>query len=195
MLQPLTFDVVSKIKPVPSEVFEDEYQFISFDIESLFMNVPLNKTINIILDRIYHQKLPKTNLEKRTMKKNLLDSCTKTAFSYDNVIYQQCDEISMGSSFAPVLAAIVLTQSEKVVVTPLTKSGILKFYCRYVDDTLVLIKEDQIGKILKAFNSFHNNLQFTVDKFENEDVRSLELRVMNNGEINIYVKDTNSGLY
>ena len=101
----------------------------------------------------------------------------------------------MGSSFAPVLAAIVLTQSEKVVVTLLTKSGILKFYCRYVDDTLVLIKEDQIGKILKAFNSFHNNLQFTVDKFENEDVRFLELRVMNNGEINIYVKDTNSGLY
>ena len=44
------------------------------------------------------------------------------------------------------------------------KNGILKFYCRYVDDTLVLVKEDQIDKILKAFNSFHNNLRFTVDK-------------------------------
>ena len=49
------------------------------------------------------------------------------------------------------------------------ESGILKFYCRYVDDTLVLVKEDQIDQILKAFNSFHNNLRFTVDKFENED--------------------------
>ena len=58
-------------------------------LESLFMNVPLNKTINIILDRIYRQKLLKTNLKKRTMKKLLLDSCTKTAFSYDNLIYQQ----------------------------------------------------------------------------------------------------------
>ena len=71
----------------------------------------------------------------------------------------------------------------------------LKFYCRYVDDTLVLIKEDQIDKILKTFNSFHNNLWFTVDKFENEDVRFLDLRIVNNGEINIYAKDTNSGLY
>ena len=48
LLQLLTFDAASKIKSVPSEIFEDEYQFMSFNIESLFMNVPLNKTINII---------------------------------------------------------------------------------------------------------------------------------------------------
>ena len=75
------------------------------------------------------------------------------------------------------------------------KSGILKFYCRYVDDTLVLVKEDQIEKILKAFTSFDSYSRFTVDKFKNEDVHFLDLKIMNNGEINIYVKDTNSGLY
>ena len=169
-----SFDAANEIKSVPSEIFEYGYQFASFDIESLFTNKPLNKTINIILDRIYRQKLLKTNLKKRTMKKLLLDSCTKNAFSY-NVIYQQCDEVSIGSSLAQVLANIILTEFEKVVVTPLMKSGILKFYCRYVDDTLVLVKEDQIDKILKAFNSFHNNLRFTVDKFENEDVHLLDL--------------------
>ena len=77
----------------------------------------------------------------------------------------------------------------------LMKSGILKSYCRYVNNMLVLVKEDQIGKILKAFNSFDNNLWFTVDKFENEDVHFLDFKIMNNREINIYVKDTNSGLY
>ena len=60
---------------------------------------------------------------------------------------------------------------------------------------MVLVTEDQIDKILKALNSFHNNLQFTVDKFENEDVHFLDLKIMNNGDINIYVKDANSGLY
>ena len=64
----------------------------------------------------------------------------------------------MGSSLAPVLANIILTEFEKVVVTPLVKSGILKFYCKYVDDTLVLVKEGQIDKILKTFNFFHNNV-------------------------------------
>ena len=169
-----SFDAANEIKSVPSEIFEYGYQFASFDIESLFTNKPLNKTINIILDRIYRQKLLKTNLKKRTMKKLLLDSCTKNAFSY-NVIYQQCDEVSIGSSLAQVILNIILTEFEKVVVTPLIKSGILKFYCRYVDDTLVSVKEDQINKILKAFNSFHNNLQFTVDKFKNEDVHLLDL--------------------
>ena len=129
------------------------------------------------------------------MKRLLLDACTKTEFSDDNVIYQQCDGVPMGSSLAPVLANIILTEFGKVVVTPLMKNGTLKFYCRYVEDTLVFVKEDQIEKILKAFNSFHNNLRFTVEKFENEDVHFLDLKIMNNGEINIYVKATNSGLY
>ena len=48
---------------------------------------------------------------------------------------------------------------------------------------LVLVKEDQIDKILKV--------RFTVDKFENENVQFLDLKIMNNGEINIYVKDVN----
>ena len=48
---------------------------------------------------------------------------------------------------------------------------------------LVLVKEDQTDKILKV--------QFTVDKFENEDVHFLDLEIMNNGKIKIYVKDVN----
>ena len=72
------------------------------------------------------------------MKKLLLDSCIKTAFSYDNMIYQQSDGVSMGSYLAPVLANIILTEFEKVVVMPLMKNGILKLYCRYVNDLLVL---------------------------------------------------------
>ena len=53
----------------------------------------------------------KTNLKKRAMiKLYQTHACTKTAFSYDNVIYQQCDGVSMGSSLAPVLANIILTE-------------------------------------------------------------------------------------
>ena len=60
---------------------------------------------------------------------------------------------------------------------------------------MVLVKEDQIDKILKVFDSFQNNIRFAVEKFENKDVHFLDLKIINNGEINIYVKDTNRGLY
>ena len=89
MLQPLTrtsytlknsFDAVDKIKFAPLETLEEGYQFVSFNVESLVMNVPLDKTINTILERIYWQKLLKTNFKKRTIKKLLIDSCTKHFF-------------------------------------------------------------------------------------------------------------------
>ena len=59
---------------------------------------------------------------------------------------------------------------------PVKENGILKCYCIYVDDALVLVKEGQIDTILKAFHSFHNTLRFTIDKFENEDVLFLEIK-------------------
>lgn len=65
---------------------------------------------------------------------------------------------------------VILTEFEKVVLTTLMESGILKFFCRYVNDTLELVKKVQIEKFLNAFNLFYNNLRFTVDKFENKDV-------------------------
>ena len=142
MLQPLTyndynledsFDAVKRIRSIPPELFDDDYQFVSFDVQSLFTNVPVIKTINIILDRVYNKELINTNLQKRTMKKLLLDSRTKTAFSFDNVLYEQCDVVSMGSSLGPVLANITLTEFENGIVKLLIETSVLNFCCRYVD--------------------------------------------------------------
>ena len=72
---------------------------------------------------------------------------------------------------------IILTEFEKVVVTPLMESGISKFYCKYVNNALVLVKVDLIYKILKLFISFHNNFQFTAEKFENEEIRLLDIKL------------------
>ena len=114
--------------PIPPELFDEDYQFVSFDSQSFFTNVPVKKTINIILDMVYNKKLINTNLKKITMKKLLLDSCTKTAFSFDNVLYEQCDGVSMGSSLGPVLANIILTEFENVIVKPLIETSVRKFY-------------------------------------------------------------------
>lgn len=73
-------------------------------------------------------------------------------------------------------------------------SGIIGCYCIYVDDTLVLVKENQIHKILKVFNLFYKHLWFTVHKFENEGVHFLDKKIMNNDKFNIHIKYTNSDL-
>ena len=72
----------------------------------------------------------------------------------------------MGSSLGPVLANIIMTELERSVVSRLIRSGCIKFYARYVDDTLLLVKPEDVDRILSEFNKFHWNLEFTVDKFE-----------------------------
>ena len=62
LLNPLTqneyhlkdsFDAAERIKNIPGHLYDEGYQLVSFDVKSLFTNVPLNKTIKVILDRVY----------------------------------------------------------------------------------------------------------------------------------------------
>ena len=66
-----------------TKLFDEGYRYFSFDVALLFTNVPLNKTINIILHRICKKNLVKTNMSESTLKKLIKDSCTKTVFSFD----------------------------------------------------------------------------------------------------------------
>ena len=102
----------------------------------------------------------------------------------------------MGSALGPVLANIIMTELERLILPKLIESNIIKFYIRYVDDTLVLIKEDSIDEVLSAFNSFDKNLQFTVDEFDDGLVHFLDLNYdVATGEIDVYSKPTNTGQY
>ena len=133
---------------------------------SLFTNVLLNRTIKIILDRVYNQKLINTNIKRRTLKKLVIDTCTKTVFSSNGLLYQQTDGVSMGSSLGPVLANIIMTELEKRIIDDLIKNDIIKFYCRYVDDTLLVVKQENIKLIHDRLHKFDKNLKFTVDTFD-----------------------------
>ena len=67
---------------IPPELFNQRYKFISFDLTSLFTNVPLKRTVNIIAKLICFDKVVSTTLRKRITKKLTLDACAKTKFSF-----------------------------------------------------------------------------------------------------------------
>ena len=97
----------------------------------------------------------------------------------------------MGSSLGPVLANIILTEFERLIVSELIGDGTIKFYKRYVDDTLVLIKPSDISAVLAKFNSFDPNLTFT---FSEGIVHFLDIKVSVDGT-DIYRKDTHTDQY
>ena len=148
-----TFDAVERIKKIPKELIRNkEYTLTLLDAVSLFTNALLLKTVNIILGHAYKQKLIKTALSKNVLKKLILDTCQKNDFTFNNIIYEQKDGVSMGASLGLVLANIIMTECEKVIVDNLVKKGTIKFYIRYVDDILLLVRWQDIDKVLKAFN-------------------------------------------
>ena len=86
-----SFDAANKIQAIPTELFDEDYRFVSFDVTSLFTNAPLNRTINIILKHRYEDKVIHTTLRKHTMEKLIIYSCTKAAFSFNNKICKQIE--------------------------------------------------------------------------------------------------------
>ena len=83
----------------------------------------------------------------------------------------------MGSSLGPALANIIMTELEKVIIEPLITSGKIKFYIKYVDDTFLLAKEEDIMFIFDIFNSFHENLKFTIDRFDDNNINFLDIAI------------------
>ena len=82
---------------IPPDLFSDGYRFVLFDVTSLFTNIPLRKTVDVIVKCIYTDKQIQTGLQKRALKKLIIDSCTKTPFFFNGQLYQQIDGVSMRS--------------------------------------------------------------------------------------------------
>ena len=101
---------------------------------------------------------------------------------------------TMGSSLGPVLANIIMTQMESEIVKSLETKGVIKHYMGYVDDTLLLITPENIETGLRKFNSFRNNLHFTLDTFDGGNIHFLDLKI-EGIETDVYNKPTHTGQY
>ena len=173
-----------------------DHKPISFDVKSLFTNVPLDFTIDLILKRIYKDNEIQTNIKKKEMKQLPL-LCTKNVhFSYNGIIYQQCDGVAMGSPLGPVLAGIFMVHLERTLIPKLTEP--MNPWKRYVEDTISIIKETSISRVLTVLNSFHKNIEFTYEMEENGKIAVLDVLIIRNNnplKTTVYRKKTHSGFY
>ena len=70
-----------------------------------------------------------------------------------------------------------MTELEDVIIKSLIADGTIKSYSRFVDDTLLVMKPENVSQVHKALNKFDNNLCFTVDMFQNEVPHFLDLEL------------------
>lgn len=113
---------------------------VSYDVSSLFTNVPLDKTIEILANRAFTNNWFNTTYDLNLTRSDLVDllsAATKgRLFQFNGALYEQTDGVAMGSPLGPLLANVFMSSIEE----NLERQGKLpSFYRRYVDDTLTIM--------------------------------------------------------
>ena len=80
---------------------------VSFEVESLFTNIPLLESIELAVDYILSGN-PNIKLSKDSLKELFLVATAQTHFLFKGKYYDQIDGVAMGSPLAPVLANLVM---------------------------------------------------------------------------------------
>ena len=92
--------------------FDLENKFmISYDVCSLFTNIPLNETLDLAVKLIIDDK-PDLNITPNELKELFIYCTSKTNFIFQDTIYDQVDGIAMGSPLAPTLANLFMGYNE-----------------------------------------------------------------------------------
>ena len=87
-----------------------------------------------------------------------------------------------------------MTELESTTVKELVDKSLVKLYMRYVNDTLLLVKDKDINYIQKRLNSFVKNIKFTFDTFPDGKEHFLDIKG-DKSHTQIYYKDTHTGEY
>ena len=188
-----TNDLVNILK---CETVPHDYDFVSFDVTSLFTNVSLEFTMDLILRKVYEEKLVETDIPKKEMKELLL-LCTKNLyFEFNGEMFQQLDGVAMGSPLVLVIAGIFMVELENTVVPAL--NNYLPFRKRYVDDTLCFVKKGYRDYVLSVLNDFHDCISFTFEEQVNSMISFLDvllIRKPDGMDLAVFRKKTNTNLY
>lgn len=172
---------------------------VSFDVESLFTNIPTNETIEIILRRAFDNN-EKTyyGLEKEDLKQ-LLVICTQNShFQFNGEYFDQIDGVAMGSPLGPLFANIFMSEFERNHMNILKELGVVRWH-RYVDDIFATLKDkSSADEVLKFINTRHPNLKFTIEHEQNNKLPFLDTLVKRDRTrytTTLYHKPTFTGVY
>ena len=171
----------------------------SFDIQSLFTNIPLDKTIEICVNMVFEKRKKVKGILQRHFKQLLIFSVESPCFLFSDVYYKQIDGVAMGSPLGPTLANSFLVYHERKWLESCPIQFRPKYYRRFVDDIFFMSEhKDRVKKFLRYINSLHRNSQFTCEEESNDQISFLDISITiskNKLVTSLYRKKRFSGVY
>ena len=115
---------------------------VSFDVSSLFTNVPLDETITILAKKAFTENWFNETYDlniKESDLVTLLQLATKDQlFQFEGNLYQQIDGVAMGYPLGPLIANAFLCSLEEKLARD---NKLPNLYRRYVDDTITAMPD------------------------------------------------------
>ena len=172
---------------------------MSFDVESLFTNVPIEDAVKATLHKLENDPslADRTNLTPAQIADLLTFVLRSTYFQYNGSIYEQKDGAAIGSPVSAVIANIFMEDFEEhAIASAIYKPKIWK---RYVDDTFTILDRDQVDGFLQHLNNQQPTIHFTMETDKDNSIPFLDTSVIrdSNGLLttSVYRKPTHTDQY
>ena len=134
----------------------------SFDVASLFTNIPVDETIDIIFKHLFANSMYFEGFDRLQFTKLLSLSVKNCHFIFNGRICQQIDGVAMGSPLGPFFANIFMSFHEKSWLYYCPSSFKPLLYRRYVGDCFLLFRSsDHVPLFLSYLNSQQLNISFS----------------------------------
>ena len=144
------------LKDLPPLKNDEEY--VSYDVEFLFTNIPLKVTMDYILEQIYvHNKLPMI-CSKLIFCRLLEKITTGNFFQPNSKFFKQTDGCAMGGPLSVALSDIWMVKMENNIVIPHRPI----FYRRYIDDVINRRKKHEEDLLFKKLNNYHPKIKLVI---------------------------------
>ena len=171
---------------------------VSFDVTSLYPNIPIIDTLNIIKDYVNNddQFTRKTAIPQDKFLDLVHLVLTTTWYTFNSQFYQKTDDIAMGGPPSSTTAEIYMQAYERTAIT--TALHPPKVWERFVDDVYSILKRTHLENFFHHINNLHQNIKFTMEEESNGELAFLDtLLKRNNREISVlvYRKPTHTDQY
>ena len=172
---------------------------VSYDVSSLFTNVPVDETIEILAEKAFKgdwfNKEHNLHITKADLVE-LLNIATKNQlFQFEGILYEQVDGVPMGSPLGSLMANAFMCSIEERLQD---QGKMPDFYKRYVDDTLSIMPNVETAEaFLSTLNDSHPSINFTMELAANGKLPFLGVEIvkhMSRLETKVYKKPTDTGL-
>ena len=191
----------SFVQEVRSLSIHADETMVSFDVESLFTNVPIEGALNAALQRLSTDtSLPaRTSLSPSQVTDLLGFVLRATYFSYNGSFYEQQEGAAMGSPVSAVIANLYMEVFEEQALQSCDPELRPRVWKRYVDDTFVISTRASVDGLLVHLNNQQPTIRFTMEAEKDGKIAFLDTLVHRESDgrltTTVYRKATHTDQY